>query len=962
MLYFRTILNPLFLIPFIILSICKTFACDTTPTLTGSNVIDNGDGTYYMDISACIGSGGSADGFDLYFNNDINVLATTVTQVTSPTLNNVADVSVENGIWLATFDEFNSSGTYFETGGFGIDCIDFGIIVDSNPEGSTICSLGINEDCLGFTQQTEFITCGSVPGPCLPNYIINDTGTVNGDVIPAGQNCNFAPLNDEIIELNVSCAGNFNFDLTQTASTFPGESWLTIALGCCSAPIEQTISFFEQNLNINTFLDIGTYYVVVDIYSDAFTPGNYTLDISSDSNFNLVEESNAGQDLTTCESTVTMNGNNFGTNETGVWTVISGSGIIDSPNDPNTSISNLSDGENIFQWQIFNDCVSSEDVVTVNVANNINLDIPNTLYCLEEIPLNVIGGNSEGLWSVIPNFNIEIDDVNSNSTFAVPNAYGEYIFTYTTCGEDFTTNVSIQSIEPIINSDSETYYCLDSFQLDVDVEGDPGYWDYEGPYIANFNNITSTSPIINVEGYGTYTFTYYGCGTSSDIIINMDGIVPTIDAPSETFCLQTFELTANVDGDPGYWDYEGPGNMIFSNQNELTTSATVDEYGTYIIYYNGCGLSSSTTINSLETQPEIIYPPSNYLTVNCELNSSLEAIVLGDPGYWDFVGPGNAIFDSPNNLLTNVSVDQYGEYMFTYYGCGSESESVIINFNALSPQIDANNEIFCKLSNQLNAIVDGSEPVQWFVNNSPTNSSVTFSSPSSATTDITVSEYGNYEIGLTACGNTVFSSINFSPEAPNIIAPNFQNCVLNTTLIAFTDDESGGGPWTQTAGSPGASFDNPNTTITNVTVPNYGIYEFSFQGCDTISSIVVGFECPLVFPNSLTPNGDGNNDYFIIENLNPEIYSNSTINIFNRWGILIYTITNYGINQNWWDGKKTFNNEKVNDGVYYYVLELFNNASKQYEEYSGEINVFISNSSSSNDEFENDEFERISQD
>ena len=46
-------------------------ACDTTPSLTPSNVIDNGDGTYYMDISACIGSGGSTDGFDLYFNNDI---------------------------------------------------------------------------------------------------------------------------------------------------------------------------------------------------------------------------------------------------------------------------------------------------------------------------------------------------------------------------------------------------------------------------------------------------------------------------------------------------------------------------------------------------------------------------------------------------------------------------------------------------------------------------------------------------------------------------------------------------------------------------------------------------------------------------------------------------------------------------------------------------------------------------
>ena len=57
MLYFRTIFNQLFLIFFIIFSFGNSFACDTTPTLTGSNVIDNGDGTYYMDISACIGSG-----------------------------------------------------------------------------------------------------------------------------------------------------------------------------------------------------------------------------------------------------------------------------------------------------------------------------------------------------------------------------------------------------------------------------------------------------------------------------------------------------------------------------------------------------------------------------------------------------------------------------------------------------------------------------------------------------------------------------------------------------------------------------------------------------------------------------------------------------------------------------------------------------------------------------------------
>ena len=97
------------------------------------SMADNGDGTYYMDISACIGSGGSADGFDIYFNNDINILGTTVTEVTSPGSNNTADVSVSNGIWLAYFEEYNTNGTYFENGAWGLDCIEFGVIVDEKP-------------------------------------------------------------------------------------------------------------------------------------------------------------------------------------------------------------------------------------------------------------------------------------------------------------------------------------------------------------------------------------------------------------------------------------------------------------------------------------------------------------------------------------------------------------------------------------------------------------------------------------------------------------------------------------------------------------------------------------------------------------------------------------------------------------------------------------------------------------
>ena len=172
-----------FCLPLIFFHNNSLLACDTTPSLTVSNVIDNGDGTYYMDITACIGSGGSADGFDLYFNNNMNIIATTVTEIEAPiTSGNVANVSVNNGIWLAYFEQYDIDGTFFENqfNWAANDCLEFGVIVDENPEGATLCSAGMNETCLGFTQQDVFITCTEIPGPCLANYSITDNGTIDG--------------------------------------------------------------------------------------------------------------------------------------------------------------------------------------------------------------------------------------------------------------------------------------------------------------------------------------------------------------------------------------------------------------------------------------------------------------------------------------------------------------------------------------------------------------------------------------------------------------------------------------------------------------------------------------------------------------------------------------------------------------------------------------------------------------
>ncbi len=85
----------------------------------------------------------------------------------------------------------------------------------------------------------------------------------------------------------------------------------------------------------------------------------------------------------------------------------------------------------------------------------------------------------------------------------------------------------------------------------------------------------------------------------------------------------------------------------------------------------------------------------------------------------------------------------------------------------------------------------------------------------------------------------------------------------------------------------------------------------------------------LSLPNVFTPNGDPYNQYFEIENL--EHYISNEIKIFNRYGKLVYSKTNYGDQDEWWDG------DKLMDGVYFYVLK----ATSYFgiETYKGSVSI-----------------------
>jgi gliding motility-associated-like protein len=84
--------------------------------------------------------------------------------------------------------------------------------------------------------------------------------------------------------------------------------------------------------------------------------------------------------------------------------------------------------------------------------------------------------------------------------------------------------------------------------------------------------------------------------------------------------------------------------------------------------------------------------------------------------------------------------------------------------------------------------------------------------------------------------------------------------------------------------------------------------------------------------NAVTPNGNGDNDVFVIRNI--ELYPNNTVTIFNRWGVVVYEVDSYGQNNKFFkgisEGRTTLRQlEELPIGTYFYTLRYVNSQGVQ---------------------------------
>lgn len=142
--------------------------------------------------------------------------------------------------------------------------------------------------------------------------------------------------------------------------------------------------------------------------------------------------------------------------------------------------------------------------------------------------------------------------------------------------------------------------------------------------------------------------------------------------------------------------------------------------------------------------------------------------------------------------------------------------------------------------------------------------------------------------------------------------------------------------WSDTSLCPTKDCD----TLSNLAPGTYSVMIIAYSGTQAIDTVSISnlivspstSPCKIKPFTYISPNNDGQNDAFYIENI--EEYPDNEVFIFNRWGQEIVHIKNYNNQENAWGSKKYPINVPL--GTYFYHL---NQLSKKKDLFKGFVEL-----------------------
>lgn len=250
-----------------------SFACDTTPVITPSNVQSVGGGNYSMDVQVCVGVDGSIDGFATSINCGLNIVSVSPTSLVSGGSTANAFIAGNTVTYnCATCSQSPASNWWAVDDNIAGPCFNFTMIVTGDPSGCAITTTGVNDGCLII--QTSWTV--PIPGPCITAGSINAPGSFSGNTSGAGSTCVLRASTDQVVAINLPCNDNWTFSLCGGSSW---DTYLYVGSGCCAGNIGINDDFCGLQSQVTANVGPGTVFATVEAFS-TFGSGTYTLNVT----------------------------------------------------------------------------------------------------------------------------------------------------------------------------------------------------------------------------------------------------------------------------------------------------------------------------------------------------------------------------------------------------------------------------------------------------------------------------------------------------------------------------------------------------------------------------------------------------------------------------------------------------------------------------------------------------------
>ncbi len=666
----------------------------------------------------------------------------------------------------------------------------------------------------------------------------------------------------------------------------------------------------------------------------------------------------------------------------GTWTLISGQGTIVDPSNPNTLVTGLGQGINIFVWNLdWDPCPNNgilSDTMTVFVFDPTApfADAgPDQELCTPDTTTNLAGNTpmvpGVGTWTVVQG-NATVVSPNDPNSEVTGLEVGVHVFVWTiyngicAFGPPTTDTVMVSVFDheaPLAQAGSDVSWCTPTSSAVLSAN-DPvfpgtGFWtSLSGT--GTFADPTDPNTAVFNLGVGQHDFLWTidngACGTSSDAmsVFIYDGESDPANAGADQeLCLPTTStgLQGNAPVFPatGEWTLVS-GTGTFADASNPTTTVSGLSVGTNVFQwtiFNGpCG--------DTDDQVTITLYDSEQVSANAgpdqELCTPVQSTTLqGSPvaapatGVWTIVSGSATITDpsSPTTTITNLVVGTLVlQWSIDNGPCtnGNTSDQVMIEvFDHTAPVAAAGpDQSFCTPINDA-VTMFASSPVPpgsgFWTLVSGTGSITDPTSPFTAITGLGLGEsVFEWTIDNGACGTTTDQMSMFVYDGSLDVADAgdhqefCQHQFTETHLDAApVNDLLATGSWSLLAGT--AVIDNPSDPNTRVTGLSLGTNAFIWTidngecGVTRDTVVVVLKDClTLTIPDAYSPNGDGTNDTYVIRNL--EYYPDNKLVVFNRWGNKVMERAPYN---NDWDGTSQFGavfGEQLPESTYYFVLDV----------------------------------------